>query len=201
MSKHNKVKQVLFTFPRWYKTELKTLHTFLPPFTYVRTVEELHEEAIQDSEGKDQPMTHYHSVVILEHPITHAKLKAYMASNFPNDYKRINIQGIKNLKRALSYVIKESTVWLEDGIIPTTAKTKFDPDMKEPIPKYLETKTLYQDFKDAIEVYHREDIEEQYIHMYGFFWWKTGEWLNEAVGHMTDYIRDYHHKTFTRTIL
>lgn len=116
MPTDRKLQQVLLTFPRWPSTPLTTFNLMLPPSSYMKICEEKHDDTV---EGKSD--LHYHVVYRPEHPITKKKLLIYLMGKYPDDWKRIDIEGIKCWSKAVSYLSKESLTTLEFGEDKKTA--------------------------------------------------------------------------------
>jgi len=147
MPTERKLKQVFVTFPRWEKqAELKEMLKILPPYQYAKVCEEEHDlpkEGLSDY--------HYHIVYLPCHAITKKKLIKYFSDKFPEDWKRIDVEGCKNLTSAITYCSKESWRVLEDGTLPTRDKSCEEP-LEQRFHKAIIKKMIDESIKKKEEI-------------------------------------------------
>jgi len=89
----------------------------LPGYSWIYIVQEDHDEA--DSDTNRNSTIHYHVSIVLNHPITKVKMINWISAAFPNEYQRVKVEATKNFERALSYCMKESTLFFEAGKRPS----------------------------------------------------------------------------------
>lgn len=103
-SNRNTRKRWFITFPQWEekaKTELleETL-SILPPGEEVK-------EYVVARETHSDGGTHYHMIIVLERGINKRYLLNKYEEIYPNDYKRVDVGTVKNLRAAIEYLQKE----------------------------------------------------------------------------------------------
>jgi len=84
------------TFPK-HNTNKETFADQFPPSKYSLVCEELHEDGTP----------HLHAALRLTKGLTHAGLIKWLKAKFPDDWKRIKIEGIKNWEHWHNYCQKE----------------------------------------------------------------------------------------------
>lgn len=110
----NPVSSFFITFPQWTlhsKSELFQEITNLYDSVYACICQETHEDG--------QP--HFHVCMKVKTPATYTSLIKRFKSLYPEDYKRIDVQPLKNWKSSLDYVQKEDGELQELGDRPVRA--------------------------------------------------------------------------------
>lgn len=113
MPNRNPVRSFFITFPQW-EEDKQGIHDLVSgsfKCSYICTCQEAHADG----------GIHYHILVKLEEAQTKASLLKRLKELFPNDYKRIDVQPLKNWKQSLSYVSKEDGDLLEMGDKPISS--------------------------------------------------------------------------------
>lgn len=118
----NPIHQWFITWTRWYPTELVEFEKRLPPTKWGFVVEEEHDEPDKDTDRNS--MVHYHASIYLTHKITFSKLIKYIQDEWPEDYKRIDIESTGDLYET-TYLEKESHKTYEWGLRPTKPVKKY----------------------------------------------------------------------------
>ena len=189
MPTDRKITQVLLTFPRWNLTELKTLSSLIPSYTYCKICEEEHDEPL---EGKSN--IHYHVLYRPSHPITKKKIIAYFAKRFPDDWKRIDIQGVKSWKQAQTYLSKESLKILEDGTDETVKRTPMAPYDWGPT-TYFTIGRMKKDLTNNLTELNRMIFEQDQVYLYEMMYQirkcTTEEDLTKIEAKLNTYVEDY----------
>lgn len=115
MSNRNKIKQYCITFPQW-EGERKDFIDSLPPVEVCKCVREEHEDGGH----------HLHAYVKFKNGITKVKLKSWLEIKYPDDWKRIHFDPVRNLDGLLDYCSKEDPDAYE--VFGKKAKTKLQRD-------------------------------------------------------------------------
>lgn len=176
----NSLKQLFITYPRWVEYETpKELTKFLPPYNYIYIVKEFHDSPDQDTTRNSD--IHYHVTIVLKHALTFKKILKWCECNFPDDFERIKIEPLKNLKGALDYSKKESMDYFEDGTVPGVANGKSSSSQKltdfcNREREAIQRKKLHDAEKiDFLEAEWRKFSSE----LFGYNWqFINGEWVN-----------------------
>lgn len=108
MKNRNPVKQWFITFPQ--VGDVTTKATFgkrLPPAEYTFCCEEEHKEG----------GLHLHLIIKLKKGISHSNLVKWIGAKFPEDWKRIHFEPVRNLENAKAYCNKEDPSPHEEGEI------------------------------------------------------------------------------------
>lgn len=106
MVNRNPVKQWFITFPRWNEYgDIKEFEKISPKSSWGYAVKESHEDG----------GIHYHLMLKLIKGITKSKMLEYWKNMFPNDYKRIDCEGTKDVRAAYNYLGKEQLEVYEWG--------------------------------------------------------------------------------------
>lgn len=110
MSNRNPIKQWFITFPQCGDIKREQFADMFPPHEEVRVCMEEH----------DDGNPHLHMFIKLIKGLTKSKLLKWIKEKFPNDFKRINIQPVKNVQQVNDYINKEDPV----PFVRTTKKVK-----------------------------------------------------------------------------
>jgi len=128
MTNRNSIVQWFITFPQTACAKQDFLDTF-PPHTMAVVAQETHVDG----------GLHLHLLIVLKKGLTKSKLLHLISSNWPNDYKRIDVQVVKNKSDVIDYLYKE-----------------------DPTPLYVdnkERKKLTKIQQDAIDACDKRDAE------------------------------------------
>lgn len=116
MTNRNPVKQLFITFPKSIvdKCEFRDgLLRFEPD--YYKVCEEKHKDGTP----------HLHAVVRFKNKYSKAYVLKYFKELYPDDYKRIDVQAVRSIKKSLEYLSKEDPNPLESGtFVPSRGNTK-----------------------------------------------------------------------------
>lgn len=104
----NPMKQWFITFPQSGDMTREQYAELFPENTYIKVAQETH------SDGN----FHLHAVIILCSKLSKAKLLKHIRSKLPNDYKRIDIQSVRSVRHAITYLDKEDTSPYQSGDVP-----------------------------------------------------------------------------------
>lgn len=162
MHRH-KVENWGVTFPK--SQGITTKETFagqFPPSKYSLVCEELHEDGTP----------HLHAALRLTKGLTHSGLIKWLQAKFPNDWKRIKIEGIKNWDKWHDYCQKEDPNTIIKGSL----------DIDNSI-RQKKLARIRQDFIDFVGEDHWERAEaaqlvrEEWIkNQRNEQLWKEGKW-------------------------
>ena len=162
MTHRHKVEQWGITFPKSQGIADKaTFASTFPPRKYSVVCEEVHEDG----------SPHLHAALKLRQGITHSTMINWVKKRFPNDWKRIKCEGIKNWDQWHDYCHKEDPDTITEGTLEDTdirakkikaLKDKFidfiGPDLYQ---RYLNDQASYNKWK--------QDVENEKL-------WKEGKW-------------------------
>lgn len=106
MTNRNPVKQLFITFPKSNidKSEFRDLLLRFEP-DYYKICEEKHQDGTP----------HLHAVIRFKNKYSKAIVLKYFENKLPLDYRRIDIQPVRSIKKALLYLSKEDSEPLESG--------------------------------------------------------------------------------------
>lgn len=106
----NKKKRWFITFPQWGETPkqelLDTHKAMFAPDTII--------EYVIARETHADGGIHYHMIVVLKNGINKQGLLKKYEAIYPNDYKRVDVGSVKNMRSAMEYLRKEDPTPLED---------------------------------------------------------------------------------------
>ncbi len=100
------------TYPQWPGTDRKTITQPYSDYDYYIVCKEKH----QDTND------HYHLLIRFVNTHTKKDLIQLVKRLYPNDWKRIHINPVRNLKAAISYCKKEDTAYMESGNISISTR-------------------------------------------------------------------------------
>lgn len=101
----NKVKQWFITFPRW--EDVPNWESILPSSKYGLATQEHHEDG----------GLHWHIIIQLKVGLTKPSLLAFFTKTYPNDWKRIHFEPIRDIGHARNYVKKDIVLQQEWGTL------------------------------------------------------------------------------------
>lgn len=132
------------TFPQWKVCEKQDLFDILEQAIdteYLMLAEETHEDG----------NPHFHSIFKLKAKQTYKHIIDLLKNEFPDDYKRIDVQPLKNWNQSIDYLCKEDANPLETGDKPVkmfnSAKQKRHLQRVAEVDEWL--KASYQLFPDT----------------------------------------------------
>jgi len=99
--------QWFITFPQWVHTDIKAWKGLCPKTIWGFVAEESHENG----------GVHYHLGFKCAKKTTFVEMLKHWTLKFPQDYKRIKIERMKNITNAWTYCQKEKLAYNEWGII------------------------------------------------------------------------------------
>lgn len=105
-SNRNPIRQMFITFPKSNisKHEFRDkLLRFEPE--YYKVCEELHQDGTP----------HLHALIKFKNKYSKAKVLSYFKEIYPDDYKRIDVEPVRSITKALLYLSKEDKTPLESG--------------------------------------------------------------------------------------
>jgi len=109
----NPIKQWFVTFPQVNGViEKEEFHKMFPPSDYSLTAKEEHENGGY----------HFHMILKLVKGITKSNMIKWIKAKFPEDYKRIDVQTIRNLDDAITYCNKEDPQPITTGSLEKKIK-------------------------------------------------------------------------------
>lgn len=112
VSNRNPKKQWFITYPKWNSTHSNIIAAF-SNYDYYIVCKEKHKDGT----------THFHLLIKFTLVVRKAELIEMVRTKYPNDWKRVHIQPVRNLKAAIEYCKKEDPDYVEFGSIDI--KTKF----------------------------------------------------------------------------
>ncbi len=106
MSNRNPVKQVFITFPK-SNVDKSTFRDSLLRFEpeYYKVCEEKHKDGTP----------HLHAVIKFKNKYSKSFILEHYKKKYPDDFKRIDVENVRSIKKALAYLSKEDTAPLESG--------------------------------------------------------------------------------------
>lgn len=111
MPTRNPIKAFFITFPQWNE-DIETVKEFpstLPvDVDYLMIARESHQDG----------GIHFHMAIKLSNGISKARLLKFLIANYPDDYKRIDVQPLKSWKDTFMYLTKEDECPYEFGERP-----------------------------------------------------------------------------------
>jgi hypothetical protein len=121
MSNRHPIKQWFITFPqvRGVCNKDEFVNMF-PPNDYYCIAQEDHKDGGY----------HFHLTVRFLKGITHSKIIKWIEKKFPNDWKRIHLQAVRNLEDSVNYCKKEDAEFIECGVA-RKSKVKYTPEMAD----------------------------------------------------------------------
>lgn len=171
MPNRNPMTQFFVTFPQWLSHSkdslFEELNHDLPPSSYSTICQETHEDG----------NPHFHYAIKFISPITKAKMLKFFKLQYPDDYKRIDVQSLKSWPATFQYFDKEDPCRLEKGRIPQQNPPKskkrssalqqaYDEnelELQETAP-LLQKHRSEQNKRDS--VYYHSDIQRDYVDQY-----------------------------------
>lgn len=107
----NPVKQLFITFPKSTvsKTSFRDKLLRFDPH-YYKIVEEKHQDGTP----------HLHAIIKFKNKYSISYILKYFKEQYPNDYKRIDVEPIRSISNAVTYLSKEDPSPLEHGEAKTT---------------------------------------------------------------------------------
>ncbi len=108
----NPRKQWFITYPQWPSTDRNAIIQPYSDYDYYIVCREKH---------KDQN-THYHLLIRFVNTHTKKDLIEFVKRAYPNDWKRIHINPVRNLKAAIQYCKKEDTAYMESGNVSISTR-------------------------------------------------------------------------------
>lgn len=109
----NPRKQWFITYPQWPSTDRNAIIQKYSDYDYYIVCKEKHKD-LSD---------HYHLLIRFVETKTKKDLIEFVKRSYPNDWKRIHINSVRNLKAAIEYCKKEDTAYMESGNL--TISTRF----------------------------------------------------------------------------
>ena len=173
----NSLKQLFITYPRWVSYESpKELTKFLPPYNYIYIVKEFHDSPDQDTTRNSD--IHYHAVIVLKHGLTFKKVLKWCECNFPDDFERIKIEPLRNLKSALDYSKKESMEYFEDGTVPGASNGNPRRKLEEFCTEHLSVIERKRQYEAEQEDWRASEWRAFSSDVFGYDWkFVNGEWI------------------------
>lgn len=107
MPNRNPVKQLFITFPK-STVDKNTFRDALLRFepSYYKICEEKHKDGTP----------HLHAVIKFKNRYSKAYVLKFFKQLYPNDYKRIDVEPVRSIKKAIEYLSKEDPTPLESGV-------------------------------------------------------------------------------------
>lgn len=137
----NPVKQMFITFPHSNvdKYAFRDVLLKLDP-EYYKICEEHHKDG----------SPHLYAVVKYKNKFSKSHILKFFEKEFPNDYKRIDIETVRSIKNALAYLSKEDNEPLESGQYQETRGTNRERNVEK----------LENDFARALGYCNKQDLDE-----------------------------------------
>lgn len=105
-------KQWFITYPKWNSTHSNIIAAY-SNYDYYLVCKENHKDNTE----------HFHLLIKFTTAVRKAALIEMVQTKYPNDWKRVHIQPVRNLKAAIAYCKKEDPDYEENGTIDV--RTKF----------------------------------------------------------------------------
>lgn len=148
-SNRHPIKQWFITFPQVRGVCNKAdFVSMFPPNDYYCLAQEDHQDGGY----------HFHLAVRFLKGITHSKLIKWIEKKFPDDWKRIHLQPIRNLEDSVNYCKKEDAEFVECGVARKSKKKYTEADAEVDNINDLLNRMSLKKWKDLENKGEEEDL-------------------------------------------
>lgn len=106
-------KQWFLTYPQWPNSSREQIISDYDQYDYYIVCQEKHKDG----------NPHYHMIIKFVTPTTKSQILQIVQGKYPQDWKRVHIDPVRNIKAAIQYCHKEDTSAITAGSVDT--RTKF----------------------------------------------------------------------------
>ena len=113
----NRIKRWFITYPKCGQTTKTSFaRTILRQYkcAYLKAVQETHQDGTP----------HLHVYLVLQNANTHAQFLKFITKSYPDNWKRIHLQSVRNPKATLQYLEKEDSEPFVVGTLPKPRKRR-----------------------------------------------------------------------------
>lgn len=104
-------KQWFVTYPKWDATRESIIEAYTD-YDYYIVCKETHQDGTP----------HYHICIKFIKPVKKQHILDMVKRTYPNDWKRVHIQPVRNIKACIEYCQKEDNEYITQGTVDTATK-------------------------------------------------------------------------------
>ncbi len=104
-------KQWFITYPKWEGTRESIIEAY-SGYDYYIVCKETHADGTP----------HYHICIKFVKPIKQSHIIDMVKRTYPNDWKRVHIKPVRNIKATIEYCQKEDNEYITEGSVDTSTK-------------------------------------------------------------------------------
>lgn len=104
-------KQWFVTYPKWDSTRQAIIADY-SNYDYYIVCQEKHQDGTP----------HYHICIKFIKPVKKQHIIDMVKRSYPNDWKRVHIQPVRNIKACIEYCQKEDNEYITEGTVDTATK-------------------------------------------------------------------------------